>query len=135
MKGPKHLLDASALLALLLREPGYEAVMRVLDDCGIHGLNLSEVIRRMTILGASQDEIEGILEDMDLVVDDNFGVAQAKDVGFMAPVAKKHRLSLADCVCLTTARKTGQTVITADRKWSEIPNLELAIIQIRPIAK
>ncbi len=89
----------------------------------------------MTILGASQDEIEEILEDMDLVVDDNFSVAQAKDVGFMASAAKKHRLSLADCVCLTTARKTGQTVITADRKWSEIPNLELPIIQIRPIAK
>ena len=109
--------------------------MRVLDDCGIHGLNLSEVIRRMTILGASQDEIEGILEDIGLVVHDNFGVAQAKDVGCPASAAKKHRLSLADCVCLTTARRTGQTVITADRKWSEIPNLQLAIIQIRPIAK
>ena len=135
MKGPKHLLDASALLALLLREPGYEAVMRVLDDCGIHGLNLAEVIRRMTILGATEEEIEGILEDMDLVVDDDFGVAQAKDVGFMATGAKKHKLSLADCVCLTTARKTGQTVVTADRKWSEIPNLELSITQIRPTTR
>ena len=39
-------LDASALLAFLFREPGHEAVTTVIGDCCISTVNLSEVLGR-----------------------------------------------------------------------------------------
>lgn len=41
-----HLLDASALLAVLFKEPGAENVLRIIDDSEIHAVNLAETIRK-----------------------------------------------------------------------------------------
>ncbi|MBA3425206.1 MAG: PIN domain-containing protein, partial [Rubrobacter sp.] len=40
-------LDASALLALLNREPGHEEVARIVPDAAISAVNLSEVAAKL----------------------------------------------------------------------------------------
>ena len=44
-------LDASALLALLYREPGAEAVEEVLDGAAVSAINWSEVLQTLTQRG------------------------------------------------------------------------------------
>jgi PIN domain nuclease of toxin-antitoxin system len=45
--------------------------------------------------------------------------------------AKTHGLSLGDRPCLTTARLMRRRVLTAERKWGELPDLGIAIQMIR----
>jgi PIN domain nuclease of toxin-antitoxin system len=54
-------LDASALLALLLGEPGAERVKAVLDGALLGSANLAEIVSHYAKLGASRGDIETLL--------------------------------------------------------------------------
>jgi len=43
----RYVLDASAILALLNQEPGYDRVAQVLDNSSVSAVNLSEVISKL----------------------------------------------------------------------------------------
>ena len=45
----QFVLDASALLSILLDEPGQDRVNQILDRSQIHAVNLAEVIGRLEI--------------------------------------------------------------------------------------
>ena len=127
----QHLLDASALLAVLFREPGAGMVTRIIDDCAIHSVNLAETVRKMLKTGVPVAEAEAILDDLDLEVNSSLARNEALAVGRLLFEARDHGLSLGDCVCLSVAAQTGQTVVTADRSWSEIAQLKVKVLQIR----
>ncbi|MGI4795648.1 MAG: PIN domain-containing protein, partial [Janthinobacterium lividum] len=55
------MLDASALLALLLGEPGAEKVRAVLDGALICAVDLAEIVSHYAKLGASRSDIEAML--------------------------------------------------------------------------
>ena len=42
-----HMLDASALLTVLLREPGEARVVEVLEYAQMHAVNIAEVVARL----------------------------------------------------------------------------------------
>ncbi len=44
-------LDASALLALLNREPGYEEIAGTIPHAAISAVNLSEVVAKLVVNG------------------------------------------------------------------------------------
>nr|NKR04746.1 type II toxin-antitoxin system VapC family toxin [Escherichia coli] len=54
-------LDASALLALLLAEPGAERVKAELDGSVMTTVNLAEVVSHYAKLGAARSDIEALL--------------------------------------------------------------------------
>jgi len=54
-------LDASAVLALLLGEPGAERVKAVLDGAILGVVNLAEVVGHYAKLGASREDIAAML--------------------------------------------------------------------------
>jgi Hypothetical conserved protein len=57
-KPPAFLLDASALLAYLQREPGFEAVREALrEGAGISAVNLAEVVGKLKAKGKDPDRI------------------------------------------------------------------------------
>ena len=124
-----HLLDASALLAVLFEEPGSE-VASIIDDCAIHAVNLAETVRKMLQTGVPAAQTQGILDGLDLDVNPALTAPQAFAAGRLAFEARDQGLSLGDCVCLSAAQ-TGQTVVTADRTWSEITGLRVKVVQIR----
>jgi ribonuclease VapC len=127
-----HLLDASALLALIRNEPGRDRVRAVLDDSQIHSVNLAEVARKMVSKGMPAAEVESLLDELRLDVVEELSSEQALAVGRLGLEAKRLGLSLGDCVCLAVAEWIGATAVTADRRWAEVTGIGIKILQVRP---
>lgn len=110
-------IDASALLAAMLEEPGRETVERALPGAIISSVNLVEVVSRLIDRGFSPDEAEQDLASLELTVI-AFDQAQALDAGRLRPLTRHAGLSLGDRACLALARVKGVPVLTADRAWA-----------------
>ncbi len=109
-------LDASALLALINREPGWDVVARAAagEDATISAVNYSEVLQKSARVGIPAEVIDGALDELTLTVS-SFGRLDAR----LAASFYRHRsnLSLADRVCLALARSLSSPVYTTDREW------------------
>lgn len=111
-------LDASAVIALLLKEPGAPQVQAALDDALISTVNLAEIVARL----ASQRPLEKARAAIDALAlttiapDD----ATAFDAGALRLVTASAGLSLGDRFCLALARRLGAPVLTADRAWLKV---------------
>lgn len=124
-------LDASALLALLQREPGWPAVAgQVLDDdTTISAVNYAEVLQKAGRAGVATEAVDQELETLGITVSP-FTRLDAR----LASSFYRHRsgLSLADRVCLALARSTGSAAYTADRAWQTwAPEFGVHVVFIR----
>ena len=113
------ILDASALLAVLLGEPGGERVRKVLADSGMSDVNLSEVIGHFARNGAVESDIRAVLDPLP-VERHPFDDALAYATGLLLPVTKPVGLSFGDRACIALAQRFGILVLTADRAWRNI---------------
>ncbi|MBV1796733.1 type II toxin-antitoxin system VapC family toxin [Siccirubricoccus sp. G192] len=112
-------LDASALLALLLRESGAERVKTVLDGAAMAAVNLAEVISHYARPGAARPDIEALLRPLPirvLPVD----AALSYEAGMLRRITLERGLSLGDRYCLALAKREGLPALTAERRWPEI---------------
>jgi ribonuclease VapC len=109
-------LDASALLATLLGEPGAERVDANIDGAIMSTVNLAEVAGHLARAGADRAKLRKILGEPPLVylAPDE---ALAIEAGAMRPLAEPFGLSLGDRMCLALARRLDATALTADRAW------------------
>lgn len=112
-------VDASALLALLLREPGHEAVAEALPDAAISAVNLAEVLARMAVEQISSRELLPKLLNLGLNVI-AFDQPQALIVSDIREHMRGHGVGLADCCCIALALQTEVPVLTADRVWTKL---------------
>lgn len=112
-------LDASAILAYLRKEPGREAVAPLLPDSAVSANSLAEVSSRLFDHGLSADDVRALIERLSLKV---FAVdeAMAFDIGALRPLTRAKGLSLGDRSCLALARTLGLPAFTADRAWTEL---------------
>lgn len=122
------LLDASAILALLHREPGADAVAAILVGSAVSAVNWSEVLQKATARGIDASAL-----------DDDFAALGVEVLEFGRDEARAaariwldggQRLSLADRACLATATTHRLMVATADRTWANL-NLAVAVSVIR----
>lgn len=122
-------LDASALICLIRREPGWQAVAAYGNTGELSAVNLVEVAHRLSHHGFPKDQIEPVVIPMVRRV-----VPLDQELALLTATvhqATRHSgLSLADCACLALGLARNATVVTADRAWSEL-DLGLKIIQIR----
>lgn len=109
-------LDASALLTVLLVEPGRDNVEPHLMDAIISVVNLSEVFARALKAGVSSDDAQWILEGFGLMTI-SFSAEQAIETALLLPATRHRGLSLGDRASLALARREGLPVLTADRQW------------------
>lgn len=122
-------LDASALLAFLFREKGYDRVGRHIDESCLSAVNLSEVIGRFVRDGHDHREVlEHILATSIEIVP--FGASEAALAASLIPRTRALGLSLGDRACLALALKRGIPAVTADRTWSRL-SLDLEIEVVR----
>lgn len=119
------LLDASALLALVLNERGADHVEALLDSAAIHAVNFAEVITKLLQKGVPVEEAGRVAEEMALDVYEEFGALQAISCGELHASTRPLGLGLGDCVCLTVAAWKGMTAVTCDRKWLDLQGRSL----------
>ncbi len=112
-------LDASALLALLLGEVGADKVRDALDGAMIGAVNFGEIVSHYAKLGARRDEIEALLRPLPIEV-----VAADTELSYLAgmlrPITLKRGLSLGDRYCLALAKREGAPALTAEKRWPDI---------------
>ncbi|NGM38021.1 MULTISPECIES: type II toxin-antitoxin system VapC family toxin [Methylobacterium] len=118
----RFVLDASALLALLLEEPGADKVKDVLDQCVMTAVNLAEVVSHYAKLGAERHDIEALLRPLpiQLIPVDTM---LSYDAGLLRSVTLEGGLSLGDRYCLALANREGVPALTAERRWPEIASV------------
>lgn len=94
-KPPAFLLDASALLAYLQKEPGFEAVREALrEGAGISAVNLAEVVGKLKTKGKDPDRILRRLLAMGLEVP-----PFTLEAGALDPLTRPLGLFLGDRAC------------------------------------
>jgi len=127
----KIVLDASAVLAYLKREPGYKKVRQALAaGAAISTVNLAEVFTKVQARRLPPEAVSSRLhslgltpvpfteEDAWLAATEFYLFIQAKD------------LSLGDRACLALGRRLGLPILTADRVWGELnAGLEIQVIR------
>jgi PIN domain nuclease of toxin-antitoxin system len=111
-------LDASALLAVLRKEPGREVVEPVVIGATVSAVNYSEVIKKAVEAGGNANETRGLLRLMDLVVV-AFDEPQAVAAGALFGQTRNLGLSFADRACLGLGIARNCPVITAERRFAE----------------
>lgn len=112
-------LDASAMLAVILGEPGADAVRSHLDGAVIGAVNLAEVVAKLIDRGAAFSEAEALIADLP-VAPVVFDADQAWSSGFLRAASRKHGLSLGDRACLALAKARRAPALTGDRAWADI---------------
>lgn len=116
-------LDASAVLALLKKEPGAEVVRGRLAGSLLSAVNLSEVIAKHLDWGARLEEVTRALAPLPFHVRP-FDADQASLSASLRPATRGANFSFADRACLALGLSAGLPVLTADAKWA---NLDLGV--------
>jgi len=112
-----HIIDASAITALLRAEAGGEIVRSLLSNpdavCYAHSVNLCEVYydtirissRRQASLAINTLYKDGLIERRDM---------SRKFWHQVGDLKARGRISIADCFCIVLAQELGGEVVTAD---------------------
>ncbi|MEK7409523.1 MAG: type II toxin-antitoxin system VapC family toxin [Acidobacteriota bacterium] len=126
----KYLLDASAVLAMLRKEPGWEVVRDLLPEAQISAVTLVEVLTKAIQKGVPPEDAAQALRDIGLpVLPVHEGHAYASAA--VAPLAWKAGLSLADRLCITMATTHNLAAVTSDKSWASLRLKGLAVKLIR----
>lgn len=124
-------LDASAVLALLYREPGHERVAEQLAGAVVSTVNWAEIVQKLAQRGhpapvAAADAVRSLgVHVLAFTADDAVRAAQ------LWPTTRSVGLSLGDRACLAVAAGIPDGVaVTADQAWSTL-DLRVPVQQIR----
>jgi PIN domain nuclease of toxin-antitoxin system len=115
----RHVIDASALLAILNEESGAEQWTDAVIDGVMSAVNLSEVIARLADAAMPEEDIRKVIEPLDLEVAP-FDSHQAWTAGLLRSATKAAGLSLGDRACLALGRTMKLPVLTADQAWKSL---------------
>jgi len=123
------ILDASALLAYLHRETGWEMVQAVIAEACVSAINWSEIAQKITQKGMDVDTVRDLLYELGLTIEP-FSVKQAEIAAELWEQSRRYGLSLADRACLAFAMQRATTVMTADKVWAELAlDIEIQLIR------
>ena len=122
-------LDASAVIALVYREPGAEIVRPTVPSASISTVNLSEAVAKLSNDGMSESAIRRTFEpyEWDIV---RFDERQAYAAGLLRPLTRAAGLSLGDRACIVLGQVLGLPVLTTDRAWARL-DLDVEVRLIR----
>jgi ribonuclease VapC len=115
----KAVLDASALLAFINQENGYEIAEGYLPDAIMSSVNIAEVVAVLSLVDMPEDIIIGIIHDLSIEIID-FDQEQAIQTGFLRKKTKAAGLSLGDRASINLASIKNLTVVTADKIWDTL---------------
>ncbi len=124
-------VDASAVMALMLGEPGADVVMQIIRGSRMSAVNISECCSRGVERGARPADVMTILDayEIDIVA---FDLPFAIEAARLREPTRKQGASLGDRACLALASTLGLPVYTGDRRLANIdPALGIDVRLIR----
>jgi len=122
-------LDASALLAVLLDEPGSNLVFSVMRGSAMSAVNASESFSRVVDKGHSPDSVATLLREFEIDVIP-FRLNEAAAAAALRSRTRSVGASLGDRACLALAIQRGQPVYTGDRRLAELDlGIEVRLIR------
>ncbi len=124
-----HVVDASAVMAVLQQEKGAEVAIPYLHGALFSAVNFSETLAKMSDRGIDVAACKALLDDLGLVVTP-FDEQQAILAASLRLRTRYDDVSLADRICLALALQKNLPLLTADTKWSTL-GLAIEIRQIR----
>jgi predicted nucleic acid-binding protein len=115
-----YVLDGSAMIAYLRREPGWDVVANLLVAGGntlfAHAVNLCEVYYD-AVRTHSEARARTLISDLlafQIIPREDMDPAFWQDAG--RHKASYRRISLADCFCLALARRVAGELVTSDHR-------------------
>jgi ribonuclease VapC len=114
-----YVLDASALVAVLRREPGAEFVEARMAGALMCTVNASEAVMRGVEKGFSEDLMAALISSQELELV-SFDAELALSTARLRPSTKHLGLSFADRACIATAIRAKAVAVTADRIWATL---------------
>ena len=128
---PRTVLDASAVLAVVLEEPGADVVVEALrSGAAMSTVNVAEVAARLHQDGWSESEVALVFGTLGIEILP-FGPEAALSSGQLRTATRHLGLGLGDRACLATGRIEGCPVLTSDRIWRELDGAGIEIRCIR----
>ncbi|MBE9079544.1 type II toxin-antitoxin system VapC family toxin [Romeria aff. gracilis LEGE 07310] len=122
-------LDASALLAFLLDEPGQDQVDDALSGATISAVNWSEVLQLLVRRGEAVDGCRNDLEALGLSIV-TFDAETAETAAQLWLEGRPYGLSLGDRACIALGKALEGPILTADQIWATaFPNLPIQLIR------
>ena len=115
----KTVLDASAILAALFREPGAGVIETHYEAGVVSSVNLSEVAAKPSDRGMPSIQAQELLSGLGLAIrplDERL----AYMAGALREATRSSGLSLGDRACLALGLAEGVPVVTVDRKWVDV---------------
>jgi ribonuclease VapC len=110
-------LDTSAVLAILFREAGQDAVRTALrEGAAISAVNFAEAVARLVRDGMAPELAAAALSALPIALHD-LGLDLATGTGALYAQTRQFGLSLGDRACLALAKQEGVPVVTGDRAW------------------
>lgn len=125
-----NVLDTSAVLALLLGEPGAEAVAEAIaDGAAISTVTYAEVA---TVLIRNDLDLGSLAQVAAQVRVDRLTVADANTTAALIVQGGGLGLSLGDRACLALAIRLNARALTADAAWAKLDiSVEVALIRTK----
>lgn len=111
--------DASALLALINKEPGHEQVQRHVGSLVMSAVNLSECAVVLHDIGVPEKQIPLLLNPLLHEVVD-FTHQQAYVAARLRKKSKAFGLSFGDRACIALGIERGYPILTADKAWAKL---------------
>jgi PIN domain nuclease of toxin-antitoxin system len=112
-------LDASAVIAVVLNEPGAALVTRHLRGSLLSAVNYAEVVGSLARRGSKPARVRTVVGALALTVTD-LDAELAFRIGELEAMTRGTGLSLGDRACLALAERRNIPVLTADRAWPEV---------------
>ena len=127
----RAVLDASAVLAVVMEERGADVVAEALrSGAAMSTVNVAEVAARLHQDGWSDAEVAIVFESLGIEVLP-FGAQAALLSGRLRTATRRLGLGLGDRACLATGCVEGCPVLTADRSWQGLGISDLDVRCIR----
>lgn len=112
-------LDTSALVAGMYREPGQDRVKAVVRDSLMSTVNLAEVLAVFMRDGFDRESTLAAVASLGIEFVP-FSRSQAELSASLFVATRRLGLSLGDRACLALAIERGVPVMTADRAWADL---------------
>lgn len=112
-------LDASAILAVLHREPGGEVVVPLASGALVSAVNVAEAGARLADWDMRDGEARRAILELGIVVVP-FDAELAFDSSALRTPTRRWGLSLGDRACLALAKREGLPALTADHAWLDL---------------